>query len=76
MAIRNFWIETNVDGRDTTDASGPKSKDGGFETTISVRHGGASIPAATIKGVALPNDVLEIRITTHVGREIVMHFKR
>jgi hypothetical protein len=42
--IRNFWVRTRVDGRATSDESGPPSKDGGFRTTIFYRFDGAIAP--------------------------------
>lgn len=34
MAVRNFWIEAEIDGRETKMAGGPRAKDGGMEITI------------------------------------------
>jgi len=34
MAVRNWWIEADVDGRKTPLSGGPRSKDGGFQLTI------------------------------------------
>lgn len=35
--VRNFWIEGRIDGRDSTFAAGPATKDGGFSLTIKQR---------------------------------------
>jgi hypothetical protein len=50
MAVRNFWIETKVDGRKTTLTGGPQAKGGGFEQTIYIRQNGGSLPAMRIVG--------------------------
>ena len=38
--VRNFWIELNVDGRETEIATGPVAKDGGFSMSILIRENG------------------------------------
>jgi len=48
--VRNFWIRTRVDGRETVDATGPVSKDGGFETAILWRDGGTPAPCLSVQG--------------------------
>lgn len=48
MAMRNFWTEMYVDGRDTPIAGGPRSKDGGMEIVVRQRDNGQLVVAATI----------------------------
>lgn len=48
MAIRNFWIHSDVDGKAHPLASGPRSKDGRMETTLYVRESGDSVRAVSI----------------------------
>ena len=48
--VRNFWLEANIDGRDTTLEGGPISKDGGFRLTIYQRHNGDVVKALDITG--------------------------
>lgn len=55
--VRNFWIATQVDGRKTHDATGPRRKDGGFRTSIEMRYAGAVTHALTIEGVALDGEL-------------------
>lgn len=38
MAVRNFWIEADVDGRNTNLAGGPRAKDGGMVVTLKQRE--------------------------------------
>ena len=59
MALGNFWIETEIDGRRTTDATGPRAKDGGFVTTVYVRNLGESVEALVIKGEMVEIDGME-----------------
>ena len=40
MATRNFWINAEIDGRETPLAGGPRSKDGGMDVTLLVREDG------------------------------------
>ena len=41
MAVRNFWVEADVDGRRTNVAGGPAAKNGGMDVTLYVRDQGA-----------------------------------
>ena len=56
--VRNFWIELEVDGKKTKVATGPRSKDGEFYLSISMRNEDGSIhdDAIQIKGFACVND--------------------
>ena len=38
--VRNFWIAVQVDGKSTPIATGPSTKDGGFQLEIKQRHKG------------------------------------
>lgn len=40
MATRNFWINAEIDGRETPMAGGPRSKDGGMDVLLTVREDG------------------------------------
>ena len=40
MVVRNFYVEADIDGRQTTLGGGPKSKDGGMTVLIHQRHDG------------------------------------
>ena len=51
MAVRNFYVEANVDGRDTTLSGGPKSKTGGMRVKIFQRSNGEIEEALTIRCV-------------------------
>lgn len=50
--MRNFWIVTKVDGRQTVDATGPRARDGGFETDVYANVNGESVRVAHIEGFA------------------------
>lgn len=50
--VRNFWIELEVDGRETKVACGPARKDGGFYMTVKMRDGGEITKALFIEGKA------------------------
>lgn len=38
--VRNFWVEADIDGRETNANGGPRSKDGGMDVTIYQRDDG------------------------------------
>lgn len=40
MAVRNFYIEADIDGRQTMLGGGPRAKDGGMDVTIYQRDEG------------------------------------
>ena len=48
MAVRNFWIDADIDGRATMLGGGPRSKDGGMDITIYQRDEGGIKRAFTI----------------------------
>lgn len=54
MAMRNFWIEGEIDGRKTKLTGGPVRKDGGFKLVVYVRDGGESVPAFEVSGTSDP----------------------
>lgn len=68
--VRNFWLELSVDGKRTDVATGPVSKDGGFQLTIKQRDDGGIVRAMTVTGRAREGDdgafVLELR-AEHAG---------
>lgn len=38
MAIRNFYLKANIEGRETKLAGGPRGKDGGMSVVITQRN--------------------------------------
>jgi hypothetical protein len=62
-AMRNFWIEGEVDGRRTSLAGGPRSKDGGFELAVYVRDKGSSEVAVRLSGRATRAGKLILNVT-------------
>jgi len=48
MAVRNFWVDVTVDGRQTDLSGGPRSKDGGMRATFYVRDSGNIAKALTV----------------------------
>ena len=55
MSLRNFWVESFIDGRKTLLASGPRRKDGEMHTVIKVKEEGNSVEAVSI--VCFPTDI-------------------
>lgn len=48
MALRNFWVEAKIDGRETELEGGPRAKDGGMSVTILQRHNGSKMTAVKV----------------------------
>lgn len=40
MAVRNFWVEADIDGYSSTPKGGPRSKSDGMDVTIYQREDG------------------------------------
>lgn len=47
--VRNFWLEANVDGRDSSVGTGPRAKDGGMRITIYQRNDGQVDEALSVR---------------------------
>lgn len=48
MAVRNFWIDAYIDGRQTVLSGGPKNKNGGMDVIIYQREEGGIVTAVRI----------------------------
>lgn len=57
MAVRNFWIDADIDGRQTMLSGGPKGREGGMDITIYQREDGGITTALRIKCWAEGNDL-------------------
>ena len=49
MAVRNFWIESHIDGAKTALEGGPRNKEGGMRVTLKQRNDGAIDTALKIE---------------------------
>ena len=72
--VRNFWIELDVDGRSPI-ATGPSSKDGGFELTIKMRDEGDVKKAVRLVGNALNDVTLELHVLPFDHQHFVIETK-
>lgn len=48
MALRNFWIDSRIDGRNTILSGGPRSKDGGMHINVLQRKDGKKVKAVEV----------------------------
>jgi hypothetical protein len=48
MAVRNFWIDADIDGRQTMLSGGPKSRNGGMTVNIYQRDCSQIIHPVTV----------------------------
>jgi len=58
-AVRNFWLELNVDSRRSI-ATGPKTSDGGFNLIIYMRDNGKPKKVASVTGLVLDDGRLAL----------------
>ena len=70
MAMRNFWIVTKVDGRESDDATGPRNKLGGFTTHIYVKEAGGSVEKVKISGRVDTKGNLHVSVAVKGRKEI------
>ena len=49
MALRNFWIDCDIDGRKTSLSGGPRARNGGMEIDIRQRDSNESVKALSIR---------------------------
>lgn len=68
MALRNWWVEADVDGRRTGAAFGPRGRAGGFRLTVRQRHDGESVRVLTVEGEARADGLLTLRVWDGEGR--------
>lgn len=67
MAVRNFWIEADIDGRKTSLEGGPRSKDGGFNLTVYIRDHGSIAKALRVTGEEVDG---KLRLWVEQGDEL------
>lgn len=61
--VRNFWIELEVDGKQTKIATGPRSVEGGFSLRVRMRqHGAVGEDEVCLRGYA-NKGVLHLQVT-------------
>lgn len=75
MAIRNFWIEANIDGRNNELKGGPKSKEGGMEIEVFQRNEGEIVTALKVYCSEL-NGVLYANVFDGEGNLIFQYVTR
>lgn len=66
--VRNFWLEADIDGRETSLEGGPVSKDGGFTAALYIRDEGSVQRAVTIHGWVSGGE-LNLSVTPNVPAE-------
>ena len=74
MAVRNWWIEADVDGRKTPLSGGPRSKDGGFQLTIYQRVKGNIDNPYRISGFTKRNGYLVCQVYSIKDKKIIHEF--
>ena len=62
MAIRNFWIRSEIEGRKTLLAGGPRSRTGEMATDLFVKENGEIYQALRISCIPQENGTLRIRV--------------
>lgn len=61
MPVRNWWIDADIDGRQTRLEGGPRRKDGGFTLRIYQREDGSISKAGWIEGFVGADGALILR---------------
>lgn len=71
--VRNFWMDAEIDGRESRLSGGPQSKDGGLFVTFKQRHKGSVTDALTIHAVSSADGSLALQVFDADGVRIYMH---
>jgi hypothetical protein len=67
--VRNFWIDSSIDGRDSRLSGGPRSKTGGFSLTVYQRANGCVSRTLIIDGFANDNGELTLSVRNRDDRQ-------
>lgn len=63
-STRNFWVDTDIDGRESSLSGGPRSATGGFSQVVYMRGEGGTVETALrITGEAFANGELRLYVT-------------
>ncbi len=71
MAVRNWWVEVEIDGRITKLAGGPRAKDGEFTLTIRQRNRGQLSEVLVVDGRVTKDDELQIWVSPRLIADAV-----
>lgn len=75
MAVRNFWVNAEIDGQKTELSGGPRSKDGGMFINLNMRVNGRPVSVLHVTCAVNDDGTLRARIHTpylpeHVNVEV------
>lgn len=76
MAVRPFYIESDIEGRKTMLSGGPKNRHGGISTTIYQRDEGAITQPFKIEQYSVEEEgklKLITEVYQHPGKKIATH---
>jgi len=68
--IRNFWLDIDVDDKDTPFSSGPMTEDGGFRATIYQRNKDKTVKSLVLKGTVDDTENIILRVKNMETGEI------
>ena len=69
--VRNFWVDAEIDGRETRLTGGPVARDGGISIHVQMRDGREITLPLKVNGFARPDGSLRL-IVEVVGHETVV----
>ena len=67
MAVRNFYIDADIDGRKTPLTGGPRNKEGGFTLNLTIRKEGSITKGIVITGEEVDG---KLRLWLDLGRDL------
>ena len=73
--VRNFWIDLQVDGRNTKIGTGPRRKDGGFSLDVKQNDDGGIVDAVSVRGYVNREGVLTLTVTDPETNNDVLVYK-
>lgn len=69
MAVRNFWVDADIDGRETVLSGGPRAKDGGMSVIVKQRDEGSIVTVLRISCYEVDGDLIT-EVTNKDGKLI------
>ena len=73
MAVHNFWLEANIDGKESLITGGPKSKDGGLNLDLFIRTHKQSERILNIQGFAHTDGELVLYVNIYDDQNLVTY---
>ena len=76
MAVRNFYVSCDIDGRSTLLEGGPRNNAGGMTAKFTQREDGSIVNALTVRCYANPDGSLVLRAYNSADEKVLEYVTR